>query len=104
MATELIGTARQEANKETVKRHPRLARASATLAVAAGGLAANADVRGDEAGRVHATPAKAGQEPPPLGGLCQRGAGGGTPRHHRRAILGGGGGVAGEPEEHHPPT
>ncbi len=30
MATELIGTARQEANKETVNRHPRLARASAT--------------------------------------------------------------------------
>ena len=27
MATELIGTARQEANKETVKRHPGLARA-----------------------------------------------------------------------------
>jgi len=39
MATELIGTARQEANKETVKRHPRLARASATLAVAARGAA-----------------------------------------------------------------
>ena len=39
MATELIGTACQEANKETVKRHPRLARASATLAVAARGAA-----------------------------------------------------------------
>jgi hypothetical protein len=38
MATELIGTARQEANKETVKRHPRLARASATLAVVAEAL------------------------------------------------------------------
>ncbi len=35
MATELAGRARQEANKETVKRHPRLARASATLAVVA---------------------------------------------------------------------
>jgi hypothetical protein len=35
MATELAGRARQEANKETVKRHPRLARASAMLAVVA---------------------------------------------------------------------
>src|SRR5712692_5670915 len=35
MATELIGKARQEAGKETIKRHPRLARASATLAVVA---------------------------------------------------------------------
>jgi len=35
MATELAGKARQEANKETVKRHPRLARASAMLAVVA---------------------------------------------------------------------
>ena len=34
-ATELVGKARQEANKETVKRHPRLARASAVLAVVA---------------------------------------------------------------------
>ena len=38
MATELVGTARQEADKETVKRHPRLARASATLAVVAEAL------------------------------------------------------------------
>ena len=35
MATELAGKARQEADKETVKRHPRLARASAMLAVVA---------------------------------------------------------------------
>jgi hypothetical protein len=35
MATELAGRARQEAGKETIKRHPRLARASATLAVVA---------------------------------------------------------------------
>src|SRR5260370_25186313 len=38
MATELAGRARQEANKETVKRHPRLARASAMLAVGAPAL------------------------------------------------------------------
>jgi hypothetical protein len=35
MATELAGRARQEAGKETIKRHPRLAWASATLAVVA---------------------------------------------------------------------
>jgi hypothetical protein len=35
MATKLIGRARQEAGKETIKRHPRLARASAMLAVVA---------------------------------------------------------------------
>jgi TnpA family transposase len=35
VATELIGKARQEADKQTIKRHPRLARASAMLAVAA---------------------------------------------------------------------
>src|SRR5260370_37788037 len=72
MATELIGPARQEANKETVKRHPRLARASATLAVAAGGLAANADVRVDEAGRIHVTSDKAVQDPPSLVDLRKR--------------------------------
>jgi hypothetical protein len=32
-ATELAGKARQDASKETVKRHPRLTRASAVLAV-----------------------------------------------------------------------
>ena len=35
VATELIGKARQEADKQTIKRHPRLARASAMLAVVA---------------------------------------------------------------------
>jgi TnpA family transposase len=35
MATELIGRARQEAGTETIRRHPRLARASAMLAVVA---------------------------------------------------------------------
>jgi hypothetical protein len=35
MATELIGRARQPAGKETIRRHPRLARASAMLAVVA---------------------------------------------------------------------
>src|SRR5260370_1318089 len=35
MATELTGTARQEADKETVKRHPGLAPAAATPAVVA---------------------------------------------------------------------
>jgi TnpA family transposase len=34
-ATELVGKASQEAKKETIKRHPRLARASAVLAVVA---------------------------------------------------------------------
>jgi hypothetical protein len=38
MATELIGKARLEAGTETVKRHPKLARASATLSVVAQAL------------------------------------------------------------------
>lgn len=34
-ATELVGKARTEANKQTIKKHPRLAKASGTLAVVA---------------------------------------------------------------------
>jgi hypothetical protein len=52
MATELAGRARQEANKETVKRHPRLARASAMLAVVAQVLLEARDWGGDGEVRV----------------------------------------------------
>jgi hypothetical protein len=52
MATELIGRARQEAGKETIKRHPRLARASAMLAVVAQVLLEARDWGGEREVRV----------------------------------------------------
>src|SRR5260370_30944716 len=54
MATELIGKARQEANKETSKRHPRLARASAMLAGVAQGVLGAREWGGDKEGRASA--------------------------------------------------
>jgi hypothetical protein len=52
VATELIGKARQEADKQAIKRHPRLARASAMLAVVAQVLLEARDWGSDEEVRV----------------------------------------------------
>ncbi|MDQ2815927.1 MAG: DUF4158 domain-containing protein, partial [Actinomycetota bacterium] len=52
MTTELIGKARTEADKQVIKRHPKLARASAMLAVAVGVLLEAASWGSDEEVRV----------------------------------------------------